>query len=301
MIIPLGLNLRHIRVFLAVAQQGSVSAAARRLNVSQPALSKTVADTERLIGQPLFRRTGRKMVLTAPGAIFLRHALDAMRNLENGLKAVSGDGPDDVLSVGVLPTVAASLFPAVVQDFREARRSAYISVTTGPHGHLLDKLRRGDIELMIGRMPEPDEMAGLRFSFLYEDTIELVARADHPGLSRKVRHILRDYPVILPNRASIIRKIVDGFLSAEGIDGVTPALETVSLNLALPLLQSTDMTWFISKGVVARELQMGTLGTFDITAGYMTGAVGITMRSDKDTSTHAAYLIELLNQRGALS
>ena len=295
MIILPGLKLRHVEVFLAVAEAASVSAAARRLNVSQPALSKSVGDIERLVGQRLFDRTGRRMVLTVAGTLFRRHALDAMHSLESGLQAIGGDSPREVLSVGVLPTVAGSLFPPVALRFAEARPKAYISVTTGPHGYLVEKLRRGDIDLMVGRMPEPDEMSGLRFEFLYDDAIELVARADHPNRADRVTHALRDAPVILPNRDSIIRRMVDGFLNAHGLATLRPALETVSRNLALPLLMDSDMLWFISRSVVARDLAGGRLTAFDLGAGYLSGAVGITLRQARDTDPKADTLVALLH------
>lgn len=293
--IPAALKIRHVVAFLAVAEHGSVSAAARRLRVSQPALSKTVADTERALGQRLFDRAGRRMVLTVAGTVFRRHALDALHSLESGVQAVRGEGRAERISVGVLPTVAGSLFPSVARAFAQARPDAVISVTTGPHGYLLERLRSGAIELMVGRMPAPEEMSGLRFEFLYEDAIELVGRAGHPQLGRPAAQALRASPVILPTREAIIRKTVDAFLAAQGLGGLRATLETVSPNLALPLLLDTDLLWFISNGVVARELEAGRLRRFDLGAGYMSGAVGITLRSAEDAGPETAYLTGLLH------
>lgn len=299
MIIPVGLKLRHIRAFLTVAEHQSVSAAARHLNVSQPALSKTIADTEHLLGQTLFDRSGRQMSLTLTGTLFRRHALNAVHSLESGIQEINGTATEETISVGLLPTVAGSLFPDVARAFSEARPSAVISVTTGPHGYLLERLRNGAIDLMVGRMPEPGEMAGLRFEFLYEDPIDLVARKGHPKIGTDVPAAIRTNPVIMPTRDSIIRKIVDGFLKAQGLDMVRAHLETVSLNLALPLLVNSDMIWFISRGVVARELASGTLETFDLGAGYMSGAVGITLRSAAESKDAADLLVELLHVKAA--
>lgn len=299
MVIPSELKLRHIRVFLAVARAGSVSGAARGLHVSQPAVSKTLADTERLVGQALFERSGRRMVLTAAGRMLRRHAIEAMRALERGIEEINGARPAGRLAVGVLPTVAGSLFPSVVQQFSRARASC-ISVTTGPHGYLLERLRRGDIELMVGRMPEPDEMAGLGFEFLYEDPVELVARPQHPGLGGAPAQALRSNPVILPTRASIIRRLVDRYLGAQGCDRVQPVLETVSPNLALPLVEASDMLWFISRSVVARALASGRVARFDLGARYMSGAVGITRKNPDEPDADVAFLIELLRKFAAV-
>ncbi|MGD1886940.1 MAG: LysR substrate-binding domain-containing protein [Cohaesibacteraceae bacterium] len=295
MSIPHGLKLRHVRGFLAVAEAGSVSEAARSLHVSQPALSKTIADIEQALEQVLFDRSGRRMTLTAAGALFRRYASDAVKSLEAGTIALNGENRSTNISVGVLPTVAGRLFPSVAKDFVELRPDATVSVTTGPHGFLLDRLRQGAIDLIVGRMPTPDEMVGLNFEFLYNDPIELVARADHPSLETGVARALSANPVILPTRESIIRKIVDGFLNAQGLSAIKPRLETVSLSLSLPLLLSSDMLWFISRGVVGRELTSGNLATFDLGAGYMSGAVGITQKRSENEESNINDLIELLH------
>ena len=295
MSIPHGLKLRHVRGFLAVAEAGSVSEAARSLHVSQPALSKTIADTEQALEQVLFDRSGRRMTLPAAGALFRRYASDAVKSLEAGTIALNGENRSTNISVGVLPTVAGRLFPSVAKDFVELRPDATVSVTTGPHGFLLDRLRQGAIDLIVGRMPTPDEMVGLNFEFLYNDPIELVARADHPSLETGVARALSANPVILPTRESIIRKIVDGFLNAQGLSAIKPRLETVSLSLSLPLLLSSDMLWFISRGVVGRELTSGNLATFDLGAGYMSGAVGITQKRSENEESNINDLIELLH------
>jgi len=301
MVIDVPLKLRQLHVVLAVAEAGSVSAAARRLNVSQPALSKTIADTERLLGQRLFDRAGRRMTLTAQGLAFERHARDALRSIERGIRTVSGGADADAVSVGVLPTVAGGLFPEVARAFATTSPDTVLSVMTAPHGHLLDKLRGGEIDLMVGRMPAPDEMSGLRFDFLYEDPIELVARAGHPGLSLGADIALRRYPLILPHQQSIIRGSVDGFLRARGFDGVQARMETVSLSVALPLILETDMLWFISRGVVAREIASRRLAGLDLGAGFMSGAVGITLRSEASLDDGAQALIDLLHGQAATS
>lgn len=104
--IPPGLKLRHIEAFLAVARSGTISAAARVRNVSQPALSKTVNELETILGTALFERTGRRAILTPAGEGFRAHALAALQSLEAGVRDLSGKVPVGLVKVGVLPTVA---------------------------------------------------------------------------------------------------------------------------------------------------------------------------------------------------
>nr|WP_319249873.1 LysR substrate-binding domain-containing protein [uncultured Celeribacter sp.] len=296
--IPNGLKLRHLEAFLAVAKAGTITAAARARNVSQPALSKTIAELEIQLGAPLFTRTGRQAVLTPAGEAFRRHALSSLQSLEAGVRAITGGGRMDVVKVGVLPTVASGLFPAVALEFSELRPDARIAVITGPNRYLIERMRSGGLDLVVGRMAPAREMTGLSFEYLYDETVLLVGRKNHPGLSLSPVEALRRYPVILPNPGSIIRQQVMQYLIASGLEtSLSVRFETVARPVGLPLVERSDMLWFISRGVVEREMTEGRLSTLDLGVDYMTGAVGLTRKFDFTRDSPADFLASLLHQR----
>lgn len=297
MAIPIGMKLRHLEAFLAVSQNGNISAAARARGVSQPALSKTITELETLLGAPLFERVGRRALLTPAGEGFRVHALAALQSLEAGVRDLSGKGTADLVKVGVLPTVAGGFFPSVALDFAQARPEARIGIITGPNRYLIGILRAGKIDLMVGRMPSARDMPGLSFEYLYDEPIVLVGRAGHPALSRSAREALSAFPLILPNPGAIIRETVDRYLSAMGLSGIAPAFETVALPVALVLLERSDMLWFISRGVVERELRNGTLAALDLRSDYMAGAVGLTRKFSFGENSPADLLARLLHRR----
>jgi LysR family pca operon transcriptional activator len=293
-----GIKLRHIRAFLDVAEEGGITAAARRQGISQPALSKTLAELDALMGVGLLTRMGRRSVPTPAGETFRRHALQAIHALEAGVEAAQGGGRPGMVTVGALPTVAGSFFPTVALDFTRRRPGVRIAVVTGPHGYLLGRLRDGDIDLIIGRMPAPAEMPGLRFDYLYEEEIVLAARAGHPFAGGDPAQALRASDLILPSRAAIIRRPVDDYLVALGITDPAVRVETVSLATGLGLLEQSDMLWFISRGVIARELKAGKLVTLPISAQFMAGAVGLTLKQSDGERSEVAELVAIL-QRAA--
>lgn len=296
--IPNGIKLRHLEAFLAVAEAATISAAARARNVSQPALSKTISELETMLGTALFTRTGRQVVLTPAGEAFRRHALASLQSLEAGVRAITGAGRVDVVKVGVLPTVASGLFPAVALEFSELRPDARIAVITGPNRYLIERMRTGGLDLVVGRMAPAREMAGLSFEYLYDETVYLVARKDHPGLDMPPSEALRRYPVILPNPGSIIRQQVMQYLIANGlVDAISTRFETVARPVGLPLVERSDMLWFISRGVVERELGEGRIATLDLGVDYLTGAVGLTRKFDFTRDSAADFLATLLHRR----
>jgi LysR family pca operon transcriptional activator len=278
MIMHPGIKLRHLRVFLDIAARGSLTAAARAQGITQPALSRTLAELEALLQVPLFRRERRRLVLTDAGTLLRTHAAAALQMLESGVAALHPVSGTDRLRVGILPTAATRLFPRVALRFREMHPHVTLSVETGPHPHLIRLLREGGIDLMIGRMPAAADMAGLRFDHLYEDQIALVSRAGHPCWGQPVRDVLSACPVILPPQDALIRRAVDDYLQARNLAGLHPAFETAALAVGRGILAASDALWFISQGVVGDELDRGALIQWPTDAGFLTGAVGLTRR-----------------------
>ncbi|GAA3876918.1 LysR substrate-binding domain-containing protein [Celeribacter arenosi] len=299
--IPNGMKLRHIEAFLAVARSGTITAAAQARHVSQPALSKTLSELETLLATKLFDRTGRRAVLTPAGESFRAHSMVAIQSLEKGVRDIGGEGPGDLVKVGVLPTVAGGIFPSVALEMARLRPEVRIGVMTGPNAYLIDLLRAGKIDLMVGRMPRASDMPGLSFEHLYDEPIVMVGRAGHPAMGMDARQAIAKYPLILPNPGAIIRKTVDQYIAAMGATDVRPAFETVALPVALTLLESSDMLWFISRGVVAREIGNGALVTLDLKADYMAGAVGITRKFAFGGDSPADLLARLLHRKAAQS
>lgn len=272
-----GVKLRHVRAFLDIAAERSLTAVARGQGITQPALSRTLAELEELLGQPLFLRQGRRLLLTEAGTLFRRHAAMAVEALDAGAAALRPE-ISGTIRVGVLPTAATRVFPRVVLRFRELRPEMVLAVETGPHHHLIRLLREGGIELMIGRLPDVSEMPGLSFEHLYEEDIVLVGRAGHPLAERPTVEALAGSELILPSSTALIRRPVDDYLASLGLTGLLPIAETVSLALGRGVCLASDALWFISRGVVAEELERGLMIEFPVGVKFLSGAVGVTRR-----------------------
>lgn len=271
------IKLRHIRAFLDIAAEGNLSAVARAQGITQPALSRTLAELEALLDQPMFLRQGRRLVLTEGGALFRRHALAGVQALEAGVAALR-PGSGGAIRVGVLPTVATRFFPLVALRFIQLRPDITLSVETGPHHYLLRLLRDGAIDMMVGRLPAASEMSGLGFDHLYEEDVVLAGRAAHPLAHRPLAEVLSSVPLILPPATALIRPAVDAYLASLGLNGLRPAVETASLALGRGICLASDALWFISRGVVVEDLDSGAMAERPTGARFLSGAVGITRR-----------------------
>lgn len=275
------IKLRHIVCFLEVARLKSVVRAAEALNMSQPAASKTIQELEEVLGAALFDRSRRSLVLSPAGESFQRHASASVAALRQGVDAVLDDTAPDVIRVGSLPTVSAKILPQAVQRFTSEQIRYRVRVVTGPNDHLLSLLRAGDLDVIIGRMADPEHIVGLSFEHLYAERVVFVVRRDHPLLRRRRFKLaaIEEYQILRPPPGSVILPSVERLLTAHGVTELKADIETVAVTFGRRYTRATDAVWIISEGVVAEDIESGDLALLPVDTSETYGAVGLTTRS----------------------
>ncbi|MEO6396035.1 MAG: LysR family transcriptional regulator, partial [Devosia sp.] len=179
------IKLRHLNAFTEVARLKSVVRAAEALHMSQPAATKTIQELEAIIGRQLFDRSRRNLVLSAAGEQFQRYVASSLTALRQGIDVLHRGGADPIVRVGALPTVSAHILPVALQMLISRHGHARSRITTGPNNYLLSQLRAGELDMVVGRMAGPDEIAGLAFEYLYSEVVVFAVRPDHPLLRLK--------------------------------------------------------------------------------------------------------------------
>ncbi|WP_196259782.1 pca operon transcription factor PcaQ [Pelagibacterium limicola] len=286
------IKLRHLAAFVETVRQDGVAPAAATLGLTQPAISKSLAELEDILGVALFDRARRKLVLTGFGETFLRHANAAISALRQGIDAVGpARGTQAIVRLGALPTVEVEVVPQAVAAFSAGPLACRVHIESGPSPHLLALLRIGAIDFVVGRMPDPGVMAGLVFEHLYSETLQLVVRPGHPLLSASQPdlRLIGGFPALMPPRGAIIRPTVEALLVASGLGRLPQEIETVSNSFGRAYTLLTDAVWFISRSVVAGDLERGDLAALPLDMAASHGAVGITTRAgaEFDLSTGA--------------
>lgn len=278
------IKFRHLRTFIEVARQKSVGKAADVLAVSQPAVTRTIGELERELGVSLFDRDGRGIRISRFGEVFLRHAGASVAAIGQGIDSIAqarrSEGPP--VRVGALPTVSARIMPRAVEHFLAASTGSQLTIVTGENTALLDQLRNGDLDLVVGRLAAPEMMNGLSFKYLYAERVIFVVRPGHPLLAARDFDFnrMREFPVLMPTRRSIIRPFVERFLIAHGIAELPVRVETVSDSFGRAFLRGSDAIWIISEGVVANDIADGAMLVLPIETSETLGAVGLTTRAD---------------------
>ena len=295
------IKLRHITCFLEVARLSSVVKAADMLNISQPAVSKTIQELEELVGTALFDRSRRNLMLTPFGDVFYRYAGTSLAALRHGIDAVRQSSAVTTVKVGALPTVSARILPAAVEAFSSQGPNTRARIITGPNAYLLSLLRTGDVDLVIGRMAEPDAMLGFAFEHLYSERVVMVVRPGHPLLQEPEFDLsmIENYQTLMPTPDSVIRRSVDRMLFANGITNLRANVETVSNAFGRAYTRQTDAIWIISEGVVANDTAERLLVTLPVDTGETVGPVGLTTRTDTTQSVAAASFMQAVRNAAA--
>ncbi|EPM9823195.1 LysR substrate-binding domain-containing protein [Salmonella enterica subsp. enterica serovar Kentucky] len=293
------IRLRHLHTFVAVAQQGTLGRAAETLNLSQPALSKTLNELEQLTGTRLFERGRLGAQLTVPGEQFLTHGVKVLDALNTAGQALNRkeDASADVVRVGALPTAALGILPAAIGRFHQQQKSTSLQVATMNNTMLLAGLKSGEIDLGIGRMSDPELMGGLNYELLFLESLKLVVRPGHPLLQETITlSRVMEWPVVVSPKGTVPRQNAEALLQSQGCKMPAGCIETLSASLSRQLTVDYDYVWFVPSGAVKEDLRQATLVSLPVPTQSAGEPIGILTRVDIPLSTGAQMLIAAIRK-----
>ncbi|EDQ2185827.1 LysR family transcriptional regulator [Salmonella enterica] len=293
------IRLRHLHTFVAVAQQGTLGRAAETLNLSQPALSKTLNELEQLTGTRLFERGRLGAQLTVPGEQFLTHAVKVLDALNTAGQALNRkeDASADVVRVGALPTAALGILPAAIGRFHQQQKSTSLQVATMNNTMLLAGLKSGEIDLGIGRMSDPELMGGLNYELLFLESLKLVVRPGHPLLQETITlSRVMEWPVVVSPKGTVPRQNAEALLQSQGCKMPAGCIETLSASLSRQLTVDYDYVWFVPSGAVKEDFRQATLVSLPVPTQSAGEPIGILTRVDIPLSTGAQMLIAAIRK-----
>ncbi|EAR2206062.1 LysR family transcriptional regulator [Salmonella enterica] len=293
------IRLRHLHTFVAVAQQGTLGRAAETLNLSQPALSKTLNELEQLTGTRLFERGRLGAQLTVPSEQFLTHAVKVLDALNTAGQALNRkeDASADVVRVGALPTAALGILPAAIGRFHQQQKSTSLQVATMNNTMLLAGLKSGEIDLGIGRMSDPELMGGLNYELLFLESLKLVVRPGHPLLQETITlSRVMEWPVVVLPKGTVPRQNAEALLQSQGCKMPAGCIETLSASLSRQLTVDYDYVWFVPSGAVKEDLRQATLVSLPVPTQSAGEPIGILTRVDIPLSTGAQMLIAAIRK-----
>ena len=291
------IKFRHLDAFSAIARARSFKVAAKQLNLTQPAISKTLKELEGILGVIVMERSRSGVALTPEGDVFLQFAEQSTAALRQGLRSIrTTSATAGHLKVGALPSVASSLLPAAAISFTQTSPDILLEIYEGPHHDLTARLRSGGLDLVIGRLGKPDTMVGLSFQQLYSEEVVIVANVDSQALHSRDFAALDSFRVLYPPKDSAIRPLVARLLISHGVPLFQNRIETASPAFGRAVVMADPNTiWIIRRGVVADDIAKGKLAPLKMDMAPTLGAVGIMSRAEEIPSVPTRSFSKLLS------
>ena len=272
------MELRHLRYFVAVAEEGSfLSAAERRLHTAQPSLSRQIRDLESEIGVKLLERKARGVELTAAGKIFLDHARLALLQVEAAAEgARRAERPNkSVFTIGFLAGQEVMWLPHALRIIRQESPGVEMMLSSQSSPELAAALMRGKLDVAFLRRER--QIAGLSLKFLAREPLIVILPANHRLASRKTvrpQDLARETYISPVRVAPVLKSVIDDYAARVGIT-LKEEYDAENLSAAMSLVASTGgMTLFplyvqnmLAPNVVARSLE-GRSPTIDLMLGY---------------------------------
>ncbi|MCJ2131523.1 LysR substrate-binding domain-containing protein [Methylobacterium sp. E-045] len=289
------MDISQLRTLVHVAELGSLSKAAARLRIAQPALSRQVRLLEDELGVPLFARHGRGMVITEQGQAALRHAKRILAEVEALKAGVTGAGASLTghVAIGLPPTIADMISVPLAAAFRAAHPGVMVQLVSAYTGYLLDGLHRGEIDLAI--LYDPRATRSLRSRPLMRESLFLIGpggegREDGAPMSGKPVpfEALAAEQLLLPSDRHGLRIILQHFATEAGIT-LDVAIETDSYTALKDLVRHGYGLTILPLASIHADIEAGRLTARPIVDPAPTRRLVLSYPPDRTPSRAASF------------
>jgi DNA-binding transcriptional LysR family regulator len=234
------LHLRDLNIFLVVVQNRSMSKAAKQLAISQPVVSKAIADMEHTLGVALLDRDPRGVEPTLYGRALMKRSIAVFDELKQSVRDIEflADPTAGETRIGGTPPLVAGIIPAVAEALVRQHPRVVIDVLEGDFAVLQHSLRNRDIELFIGRTPAPVVDEEIASEILFDDRLLVVAGSKSKwARQRKIKFSdLLDEPWVFPSPETVAAPLVAEAFDAMGVTPPRPTITSSSMAMNIHLL-----------------------------------------------------------------
>ncbi len=285
------MDTQNLRAFVAVAESGSFSEAAEKLHLTQPAVSKRIAQLEDQLQASLFDRIGRKVSLTEAGRALLPHARTVALELlaaERSVRDLAGEVAGQ-LKLATSHHIGLHRLPPVLSRFNARYHAVQLDIDFMDSEQAYDLTLRGEIELAVVTLA-PTDQAHLLTRTVWADPLDFMVQAGHPLSQRKRLDLktLSEHPAILPGMNTYTGQIVKDLFDSRGlplkVSMATNYLETIRM------MASVGLGWT----VLPRTMLDDTLVALPLKDGLVSRNLGVVYHEGRSLSRAAQAFIEVL-------
>ena len=289
------MDTQALTAFLAVAESGSFSTAAERLFLTQPAVSKRIAQLEQQLGTRLFDRVGRRIRLTEAGEALLPRARQVLLDLEDMGRAISNltGTVSGTLRIGTSHHIGLHRLPPVLRRFSREYPDVKLDIHFIDSEEAWEAVLHGDLEMGVVTLPpQPDPR--LHSQAVWQDPLVFMAAPEHPlaRLERVPLETLTGYSAILPSPVTFTRRIVESLFEEQAL--------TLNISMSTNYLETIHMMVSIGLGwsVLPETMLDDSVVRLNVDTALPVRRLGVVTHPGRSRSNAAGAFLDILNSGG---
>ncbi|HBW4581718.1 TPA: LysR family transcriptional regulator [Klebsiella aerogenes] len=279
------LKLQHLKMLVALGEQGNLTQVAKMMNITQPALSKWLTQFEEEVGMPLFERHSKGLRPSEGGKLLLQHAqrlINDMSRSQYEIERFKQGGLVGSLMIGCSPVATDCVAQAILSLLKEMP-TLHLNIEEKVMTPLLHDLLSGVVDVVVGRVGGRALELPLNYRVLYTEPVCFVARPDHPlaSMPRLSWADLAAWRWIVWPSGTPIRQSIDNALVDNGVMLPENTIESASMNVTSNLLQSSDMISILSLRLAQHYAEHRQLTILNLPRIEQKGSVGVFWRKSE--------------------
>ena len=292
------LRPRYLQMLVSLDDFRNVGRVAASLNVTQPAVSKSLAELERGLAVKLFERTARGVHPTVYGESLIRHARRMLAEMTHARGELRGliSGATGSVRIGTLSTAALALMPQSIALIKKRSPNTTVIVREGTIESLLPELWSSNIDLIVGRLPNDRSLHALGEKILSEEAVILVAGNHHPlnGRKRLSWADVKVFPWVIPPVGTLLREPLERAFEQHGVPMPADRVETLSVPIIHAYLQLSEAVAFLGGDVAKNFARLGSIALLPLVLPNVLRPVGMMWQKQRPQSPSLCLMMECI-------
>lgn len=296
----MNINLEYYKIFYEVAKEQNITKASENLNISQPAISKTIKLLEEKLGGTLFVRTKKGVILTEEGKEFYSYIIKAMEYINSAENKFSDliNLETGVIKIGINSTLTKEFLLSYLEIFNKSYPKIDIQITNGITSHLINELKNGLIDIVFLNLNDKDYGNDIDIIKCKKIHDVFIASKKYSELNDKVISLneLKNYPLIFQAKGSNTRNFLDNFLKEKNIT-LKPNIELASYSLVTEFCKAGFGIGYAVKEFIQKDLNEGKIFSLKIKETIPERYIGFAISNKHLPSFSTKKLIEIINKK----
>lgn len=292
------MKLHHLQEVVAIAAHGSIRAAARVLNLAQPALTRSLADLERELGAPLFERHARGVAATSVGTAFVGRATAILQDLRRAQEEVAqlGGATGGTVAVGLSTAAHISLLPPALRPFRARYPDTQLQIIEGLYPTLAPLFREGSLDFYVGPDAGTSLLPDLSREVVGLGNRVVLCRRGHPLAAARSLADLADADWITTSVTADAADEMGRLFKAHGLPPPRLAVRSRSALTVMTCLAHSDLLAMVPRGWTSFALTREALIPIEVMEELAAPSIVLIRRHDLPLTPAATYLLDLMRR-----